>query len=660
MRDRRILLGGWLGASLLLAIPLAGCSGTTDDDDQTEGDDDASNVSSPTPMPSPGTTSTPTMTPTATPGVTPTATPGETGTPTATPGGTPGTTETPGTTPTEPPASPTPTSPTPSSLCGGMTPVSVEDLQTNPDLINTVVKVTSLIASSGLTPPDTGHNQAFYAQDSSLAANSGIRILIPQDSGIAIAPGTQVTACGTLQERNANTQLVIDNVLNLSIDGATTPVAPVDLDACTLGGADGESYEGMLVRVAEVKVTNSAVGGGTFEVDDCLQVGTEFFPYQNPPIPRDGQGYHYIVGPLLDVSGNHRIEPRSTEDLIEALFSYATPAGGSFVTSVDVTILANQPNSVVYYTLDGSEPSMASESINAGQSITIDQPNTLKFFAVSDTESESDIHEEVYDIAGAGSKLLLTEVAILGDTQEFIELYNPTTDAISLKDYYLTDLSNTNSTTKLPDNQFVNIVNGNAKSDVNDFLVKFPDDATIEPGAFKVVVIHKADSSGNPQALDPAIHPDYEIADTSAEIPNMLPAGGTTVNIKSVGLSNSKEFVLLFTWDGTSPLVKDVDYFRWSSDGSFVGVDRTGLTMTVTSSGASATYAADTKPADQQALGTSLSPGQSFCRTDLKEGTQVQTGGNGVNGEDETSENLGMADQPGTWKICSSFTPGSF
>ena len=344
------------------------------------------------------------------------------------------------------------------------------------------------------------------------------------------------------------------------------------------------------------------------------------------------------------------------EDFGYALFSWVTPESKSFDESLTVTFSATNDLATIYYTTDGSEPTLTSSSLSVGETLTFTATTTLKFFATTDTESESVLHVEDYElIAQPLTSLLITEVSVQGSEQEFIEVYNPTDSAVDLTHYYLTDLSNVDSTAGSSTldhmkNEFVYITTPQGVApDNNDFLVKFPDGAMIEPGQTLVIITGQGDAFETVTGAKP----DYEIASKSATIPDMI--SQTKTAPATPGLSNSQEFVLLFFWDGASALVQDVDYIRWSDTTpgaavSNVGVDRTGMTVRDTA------YFPDTtllKTSGEQESAPRHSNNQSICRVDLAEGTEVHEGGNGLDGSDETSENFSA-----TWMLCSAYTPG--
>jgi hypothetical protein len=102
------------------------------------------------------------------------------------------------------------------------------------------------------------------------------------------------------------------------------------------------------------------------------------------------------------------------------------------------------------------------------------------------------------------------------------------------------------------------------------------------------------------------------------------------------GLSDSREMMVLFTWDGDpTHLLQDVDYATWGPD--FEAGTRADKTMV-------AGYQPDTAP-DMQKPAAEPDPNQSIERCQIDSG-ETLAGGNGITGHDETSEDLGASFVP--------------
>jgi len=243
------------------------------------------------------------------------------------------------------------------------------------------------------------------------------------------------------------------------------------------------------------------------------------------------------------------------------------------------------------------------------------------------------------DACEGSSHLLLTEICVQPNGNEFVEIHNPGNSAVDLQEYYLWDA------TTHPDVEYWLIASPMTLNGY-DFSVRFPDGSSIGPGEYKTVSISPAaDFEANL-----GVAPDFALrGDGTGDTLNMVetPDGAVTA---SSGLSNAGEVIVLFHWDGESDLVEDVDYVVWGDKNE--ASDKTDVTV------GSTTYLDDTPVDNQEALeGHEGSPDdpdgwESMQRVDLAEGNEILVGGNGITGNDETSEDLTQ-----TWTVAAP-TPG--
>ena len=244
--------------------------------------------------------------------------------------------------------------------------------------------------------------------------------------------------------------------------------------------------------------------------------------------------------------------------------------------------------------------------------------------------------------------LLITELAIASTSPdfleaEFVEIYNNGDSVIDLSDVYLTDASfQGNGGT--PPAYYYEIVKGNGSGggtgNFFDFHARFPDGATIEAGGYQTISINGSTGFVNDYGVTPTYEL-YEDGGSADGIPEMRVAfPGSIANV--VGLTDNGEVIILYTWDGISDLVEDLDYIVWGD--RVEGVDKTNISIDSDTDGDSntSTYLADTLRTSQPVISSIVHDlGNSWQRTDLTEGNETKTGGNGVNGHDETSENTG-------------------
>ncbi len=225
----------------------------------------------------------------------------------------------------------------------------------------------------------------------------------------------------------------------------------------------------------------------------------------------------------------------------------------------------------------------------------------------------------------ATTHLVLSEVNVRPDALEFIEISNPTNVTLDLTGFYISDD---------PD---YSLIAGSASVTQSDFIYKFPDAQSIAAGATLTIAFNETSYT-----TQYGTAPDL----TLATMTKILPMAAGTPAFNDAG-----EWLVLFQWDGESDLVTDVDAVAWGNPNGSDAIDKTGISVdgpdidTDTS-----TYLPDAATAPPIPLGAES---QHSMHRVLGEGGLEGTGGNGVAGDDETSEPL---DQ--TWAVRSS-NPGS-
>ncbi len=245
--------------------------------------------------------------------------------------------------------------------------------------------------------------------------------------------------------------------------------------------------------------------------------------------------------------------------------------------------------------------------------------------------------------------LLLSEIYVEG--AEFIEIYNASaTETYDLSNVYLTDATFAGGST-----YYYNIVTGSNAGGGGffDFHARFPDGASIAPGEYQTISINGSDAFVAAFSQNPTyeLYEDGSSADAITDMREALAGSIATPSNSSdpSSLSNSGEVVVLYFWDGFSDLVTDMDYAVWGDKNE--AVDKSGINIDGPDADSNpSTYQNETAIASQVSLSSgSPASGNSFSRSaSMTEGMETTTGGNGINGQDETSENFAM-----TWEQCS-------
>jgi len=221
--------------------------------------------------------------------------------------------------------------------------------------------------------------------------------------------------------------------------------------------------------------------------------------------------------------------------------------------------------------------------------------------------------------------LILTEATVTPTSAEYLEIYNPTGAPVDLTNYYLSD-----------DEDYAlypgTFGAGPAPAiGSSDFIVQFPPGATINAGQVLVIAFN---DTGFFATF--GFNADFEIHPTNAGTPNMLQSNvGATA-----GLTNSGENGCLFYWDGLTDLVSDVDMLNIGTPSSTNDIgDKTGVSVDGPDGGTTAsTYLPDGYTMPQQLT----DPGFGFStkRVLLEGPHEINVGGNGITGHDETTENI--------------------
>lgn len=241
-------------------------------------------------------------------------------------------------------------------------------------------------------------------------------------------------------------------------------------------------------------------------------------------------------------------------------------------------------------------------------------------------------------VSSPAAHLLITELRVTPSAGEFIEIYNPGSAPVALDNVYLSDATYANNSV-----YYYNTPTGDKTKfgggANNDFTARFPAGASIAAGQYITVALAGSTNFYGTYGK----YPDYEMFEDGSgadAIPDMLEAAsgsihkGTTAGsfTNGSGLTNGGEIVVLYSWDQVSPTVVDLDYVLWGN--TTYGVSKNGI----------AGYNAETALASQKFITPAAhAADNSWQRATLSESNETVTGGNGIEGHDEMSEDLATA-----------------
>ena len=257
----------------------------------------------------------------------------------------------------------------------------------------------------------------------------------------------------------------------------------------------------------------------------------------------------------------------------------------------------------------------------------------------------------------AQDHLLISEFAVTPTEGEFIEIYNPTAETVDLTNYYLTDATFSGGGTFY----YQVVEGGGGGGGFADWHARFPADAMIGPGEHQTIALNGSINFNATYGVDPTYEL-YEDDATADGIPDMLEATAGSISGQG-GLSDAGEVIILYSWDGVSDLVQDVDYVVWGD--KVEAIDKTGVSIDGPDADTdSSAYTPDTPIADQTTVNTDNdaddTPHDSGMTAQRKldfEDVETWTGGNGITGHDETSENTSF--KGGIWSFNGTPTPGT-
>ncbi len=321
-----------------------------------------------------------------------------------------------------------------------------------------------------------------------------------------------------------------------------------------------------------------------------------------------------------------------TEGTISAVTFFVSIDNGAFQSNSGTDQGGNLWQYQLASEVEGTSVRWYAELSNSGGGLAT-------FPAAAPLYLKSWVVDEAPAVGDGPTKLLLTEICVLGSSQEFVEIYNPSAVDVDMSDYYLGDAIYLNN-----DQGYWNMGSGDSPPNIGggthaDFQSRFPDGFVLAAG--DTVVVSLGGSAGFSASF--GFLPGLELYEDDAfpdAVPDMRPVFETATGNSIItpgenlpSLTNGSESVQLYHYNQGDDLVTDIDLFAWGSS-TFNLFSKTNKTI------GSSTYLPDTAVDSQNPFTTESDFGFSYQRTDVTEGNQITSGSNGVGGRDETSEDF--------------------
>ncbi|QPQ37340.1 endonuclease [Lysinibacillus sp. JNUCC-52] len=222
--------------------------------------------------------------------------------------------------------------------------------------------------------------------------------------GIAVRPsslnveiGDEVTLKGKLADYRGLLQLDAAQIID-KVAGVGAPTAKV-----VTGAEVGEANESQLVTVKNVTLTNAQTGSGwaNFTASD----GSNFLVRDETATLglTAGTTYESITGIVQQFDNDYQVIPRSVNDIVvdsTALKpAIASPGSGTFVGKTTVTLSTSTANGEIYFTVDGSDPTVGGTKYTTPIDITAN--TTLKTVVKASDGTFSEVMTYDYNITDA-------------------------------------------------------------------------------------------------------------------------------------------------------------------------------------------------------------------------------------------------------------------
>ncbi|WLR41375.1 5'-nucleotidase C-terminal domain-containing protein [Bacillus carboniphilus] len=201
--------------------------------------------------------------------------------------------------------------------------------------------------------------------------------------------GDRISAEGKVSDFYGMAQLYVDQITIEETDGEVNQKAQV------ITSSDfNENVEAELVKVENFTI-NSVDKHGNYTATDAQ--GTFKLVTQNDVSLSVGKKYDSITGVIDYNYSEYKLTPRTADDIeLYPLAVYASSESGSIVKGSEITLETPAENGVIYYTLDGSEPT-SEQGTKYSSPIKISEDTTVKAIVEIDGET-SEVATYTYEV----------------------------------------------------------------------------------------------------------------------------------------------------------------------------------------------------------------------------------------------------------------------
>lgn len=267
------------------------------------------------------------------------------------------------------------------------------------------------------TTPGSWGGKAFYVQDET----AGVYVFSSSAEAGSLAVGDIVKITGKTSLYSGEVQFNSPTIERISTGTAPAPQTvnlPID-----------DSIQGELITLENVRIKDLAPSGtyGTFEFKAVDAANNELLirhdnrtGYQFSQFEADGFNNNDVItvtGIASIFNGTYQLKTLSAESF-QLVSNYeptqvgnikALPATGEVYAGTKVTLSTDTPNATIYYTIDGSEPTTASEVYDAAAGIVVNEAMTIKAFATATGLNDSEVASFNFTVKEEPTVISITE-----------------------------------------------------------------------------------------------------------------------------------------------------------------------------------------------------------------------------------------------------------
>ena len=188
---------------------------------------------------------------------------------------------------------------------------TIYDVQQGNIPLDSTVALTDVVVTAIDTVGVNAGN--FWIQETGGGPYSGIMVYNGINEPVTFSVGDRLTVVGTYAEHFTESQIALDFFVVGASGAALSPAVIANPSIIATGGAQAEQYEGVLVRVNNLTVTNPDLGFGEFEVNGSLHIDHDLYTIAPPPELNDS--FSSLTGVMRYNFDNTKLEPRDAADV---------------------------------------------------------------------------------------------------------------------------------------------------------------------------------------------------------------------------------------------------------------------------------------------------------------------------------------------------------